>query len=128
MAAGGAHPFAGCLQPFAAYEIHLGRSRIVGEGASELFTIVAAGSEEVPRNEGATSASGRVWGTYLHGLFEADELRFAWLRRLGWSGHGRPFGREAAHRRWAAHVLRHVDIERIEGFVTGSCETAPVVS
>jgi adenosylcobyric acid synthase len=31
------------------------------------------------RPDGATSADGRVQGTYVHGLFASDEFRRAWL-------------------------------------------------
>ncbi len=34
----------------------------------------------------AISANGRVWGCYLHGLFQNTSLRRAWLHSLGWRG------------------------------------------
>jgi adenosylcobyric acid synthase len=35
------------------------------------------------RIDGATSADGRISGTYLHGFFSGDAQRAAWLDRLG---------------------------------------------
>jgi adenosylcobyric acid synthase len=35
------------------------------------------------RPDGATTADGRVMGTYLHGLFAADGFRRAYLATLG---------------------------------------------
>jgi adenosylcobyric acid synthase len=35
------------------------------------------------RDDGATSADGRVSGCYIHGLFADDAQRRFWLRRLG---------------------------------------------
>jgi adenosylcobyric acid synthase len=34
--------------------------------------------------DGAVSADGRIWGCYIHGLFENAPLRRAWLASLGW--------------------------------------------
>ncbi|TIT83408.1 MAG: cobyric acid synthase CobQ, partial [Mesorhizobium sp.] len=36
--------------------------------------------------DGATSADGKVIGTYLHGLFSADAFRAAYLESLGVKG------------------------------------------
>jgi adenosylcobyric acid synthase len=35
------------------------------------------------RDDGATSANGRIGGCYVHGLFADDAQRAAWMRRLG---------------------------------------------
>ena len=57
-----------------AYEIHVGET--VAEGApTPLFEIEG-------RGEGCVSADGRVWGTYLHGLFETGASR---RRVLDWA-------------------------------------------
>lgn len=45
----------------------------------------AGSSAEEVRNrhlEGCAAADGKVWGTYLHGLFDNDEFRRAWLDGL----------------------------------------------
>ena len=38
--------------------------------------------------DGAVSGDGRIWGTYLHGIFESVELRRSWLESLGWRASG----------------------------------------
>ncbi len=53
------------------YEIHLGRSE-GGDCARPLLDIDG-------RADGASSADGRVQGTYVHGLFTGDAFRKAWL-------------------------------------------------
>ena len=67
------------------YEIHTGDSQ-VREGTAPLGEIIERGGQTVRIPDGAVAADGRVWGSYLHGLFENDGFRHRWLRGLGWSG------------------------------------------
>ena len=57
------------------YEIHLGQTS--GPDRARPFAHI----DGTP--EGATSANGRISGTYLHGLFSADPFRRAFLAGLG---------------------------------------------
>jgi adenosylcobyric acid synthase len=57
------------------YEIHLGRSD-GPDTARPMLTLDG-------RPDGATSADGRVQGTYVHGLFTGDAFRKSWLAGLG---------------------------------------------
>ncbi len=34
--------------------------------------------------DGAISEDGKVWGCYIHGLFQNGHFRRAWLKSLGW--------------------------------------------
>ena len=56
------------------YEIHMGTTTL--EAGSPLLTITQRSGEPVAEEDGAVSDDGRVWGTYLHGLFDNDDLRF----------------------------------------------------
>ncbi|MGR3504874.1 MAG: cobyric acid synthase [Paracoccaceae bacterium] len=58
----------------AGYEIHIGRSE--GPDTARPFAHVDG------RAEGATSPDGRITGSYLHGLFAADDFRRAYLQGL----------------------------------------------
>ncbi|MEL7214824.1 MAG: cobyric acid synthase [Pseudomonadota bacterium] len=58
-----------------AYEIHVGRTE--GPARARPF------AESAGQPEGARDATGRVQGTYLHGLFSDDTFRAAWLKDLG---------------------------------------------
>ena len=69
---------------------------------------------------GAGDQSGRIWGSYLHGLFDNDALRHAWLRSLGWQDHGQIFDREQAYNRLAAHVRSHLDMDAVRQIIWGS--------
>ena len=48
------------------------------------LTFTQRDQETVSVADGAFAADGRILGCYLHGLFENDAFRHAWLERLGW--------------------------------------------
>ncbi len=111
----GVGPFASLQgSPIHGYEIHMGRSRPIDDTATSLCYIGLAGSGH---SDGAITAEGRIWGTYLHGLFDNDILRHAWLRSLGWQGHGQTFDREQAYNRLAGHVRAHLDMAALRQIV-----------
>lgn len=60
------------------YEIHMGET--TREGCPPAFRIRRSGSDTW-LEDGA--AAGSVWGTYIHGLFENDAFRAAFLEHLG---------------------------------------------
>lgn len=64
--------------PLEGYEIHLGRT--TGPDCRRPATII----NNAP--DGAVSADGKVFGTYLHGLFGADAFRARFLESLGVAG------------------------------------------
>ena len=99
---------AGSGAAFTGYEIHLGRT--AGPGVAVPFLHFADG-----RPDGATSPSGRVAGTYVHGLFGADSARAALLREIGAVPASRSHDAEveAALDGLAAHLERHIDVDRL---------------
>lgn len=66
--------------PLEGYEIHMGSTR----GDDGWLTITERNGERTQVPDGAISGDGRVWGSYLHGLFANRPLRRAWLKHLGW--------------------------------------------
>jgi adenosylcobyric acid synthase len=64
--------------PFAGYEIHVGDT-IYENGARPFADIERRGETEFIA-DGAVSESGRVLGTYVHGIFDNDEFRHAFIR------------------------------------------------
>ena len=54
------------------YEIHMGETAFVSEGVSPVHLNMGA-------EFGAMNTSGSVWGMYLHGIFDNDEFRKAFL-------------------------------------------------
>lgn len=89
--------------PFDGYEIHIGRSD--GPDLARPFAHVNG------RPEGATSADGRVTGSYLHGMFRDDAFRAAWLAGFGVSASGR-YGAtvETVLDALADHMEAHLDV------------------
>jgi adenosylcobyric acid synthase len=104
------------------YEIHMGITTRVpgGQPGRPLFRLAADGED--PREEGWISLDGRQWGTYLHGVFDNDRFRRAWLNVLraekGWPPLELTFRyekkREEAFERLAAHVRQHLDLKRLK--------------
>ena len=96
------------------YEMHMGRTT-GGEGGRVMLRL-ASGAD------GAVSADGRVMGCYLHGLFAADDFRHRFLARLGRktaSGVRYEAGFEATLDRLAAHLERHLDLDRLLAIARG---------
>jgi adenosylcobyric acid synthase len=88
----------------AGYEIHIGRSE--GPDTARPFAHVDG------RAEGAISPDGRITGSYLHGLFAADDFRRAFLQGLnikaGTQNHSALI--EATLDQLADHVEAHLDV------------------
>lgn len=93
------------------YEIHHGRTQTSCAGVVRMEN----GSED-----GAVSKDGRIWGTYLHGIFDDDTFRRWYIDKLRVERNLKPLGRvvapydlESAFDRLADIVRRSVDMDRI---------------
>ena len=89
------------------YEIHMGQTAVLDSGSCRMQECLTA------------SGDGRVWGSYVHGLFDSDGMRDALLAwacgampgvRTGFSY--RSF-KERQYDLLADTVEKHVDVERI---------------
>jgi adenosylcobyric acid synthase len=106
----------GCADVLAGYEIHMGET-LLGRAARPFATIVSRSGNKVEIQDGAVSLDGRVFGTYLHGIFDNAPFRNAFLNRLrrekglreqdGDRAAGDPFDL------LAEHLERHLDMERL---------------
>jgi adenosylcobyric acid synthase len=92
-------------QPIDAYEIHIGRTD--GPDRARPFAILDGAPE------GAISRDGRVYGSYLHGLFASDDFRSSFLRQLDIPITDQQYrGRvESALDALADHIEAHLDVE-----------------
>ena len=81
------------------YEIHMGQT----SSDAPLAEVVHREASPVSSPDGSCSADGRVWGSYLHGIFDNDAFRAAWLYSLGAVANPIPFvaRRAAAYDRLA---------------------------
>jgi adenosylcobyric acid synthase len=61
------------------YEIHLGTTEYL-DGAKPFASIVRESDGEQTHSDGCVSADGRIFGTYLHGIFDDDAFRHEFLR------------------------------------------------
>jgi adenosylcobyric acid synthase len=71
----------GCSEELTCYEIHMGETTL-GRYARPFATIFRRSGRKVKISDGAVSADGRVLGTYLHGIFDNDGFRTAFLNRI----------------------------------------------
>jgi adenosylcobyric acid synthase len=93
---------------FSGYEMHMGVTE--GHDRARPFARLADGSPE-----GATSADGRVVGTYVHGLFADDRQRAAWLARFD-AGPANIIYEDLIERTLdalAGHLAAHLDLDRL---------------
>jgi adenosylcobyric acid synthase len=97
------------------YEIHMGET-MLGPQVEPFARIVIRSGEEVEVQDGAVTRDGRVFGTYLHGVFQNALFRAALLNRLR-RGKGLPERAPAEaddpFDKLAAHLEAHLDMERL---------------
>jgi adenosylcobyric acid synthase len=99
----------------------MGRTK-TGSGVIPLFDVQKP-DHSMKWAEGASSDDGRVFGTYVHGLFDAPAFRRLFLNRLrarrGWD----PLEIQAERSLdqtlddWADFVAQHVDLPAIEAII-----------
>ncbi len=106
----------GCAGSVPAYEIHMGRTA-ARETILPAFKIIQRAGVKVSDSDGAVAQAGRVWGTYLHGIFADPGFRASWLDNLlSLKGLRRKNLRRQSkdpYDTWAAHLRRHLDMKRI---------------
>jgi len=62
------------------YEIHMGRTKLNTE--TSLFKIKKRSGKNCLVYDGAISKDGKVWGTYIHGIFDNDGFRIKFLSSI----------------------------------------------
>jgi adenosylcobyric acid synthase len=97
------------------YEIHMGQSF----SSAPISQVIKRENQKTNAADGACSADGKVWGTYLHGIFENDNLRNAWLESLGVSLSRIPFRQRqtAAYDRLADALEKALDIPLLDQII-----------
>jgi adenosylcobyric acid synthase len=108
---------------FDGYEIHVGET--LCETGSRAFAEIARQGIPGSAPDGAVSASGRVVGTYVHGLFDNDDFRHSFLAALRsavdlapaetWAQVGAE--RDARIDRLADHLRKSLDLDSIRSWI-----------
>lgn len=63
------------------YEIHHGQTRQLKK-YQPLFKVIERFGQVVDQHDGVISKDRRIWGTYIHGLFDADSFRRDFLNQI----------------------------------------------
>jgi adenosylcobyric acid synthase len=114
------------------YEIHLGVTEY-NSGAKPLFELTRTGDAHSVL-DGVASGDHRIIGTYLHGLFDDDRFRHAFVRAARAACHLNPpttyanvkAEREARFDRLAQHVRQAIDLNEIYGWLKINAKTQAV--
>jgi len=110
------------------YEIHMGLTEAVGEGRG-VFEITHSLNEPVQLQDGWATPDFSIWGSYIHGLFDEDGFRRAWLADLRRRQGLAPLAaadysfeqlQEEQFDRLAEVVRRCLDIEQVLKVIGGS--------
>ncbi len=113
---GGSAVAGDCDWELTGYEIHMGETT-VGAGARPFAAITSRSGEAVDVRDGAVSPDGRVFGTYLHGIFDNDGFRSAFLNRIrrekGLREQKKVVPLKDPFDMLATHMERHLDMERL---------------
>jgi adenosylcobyric acid synthase len=105
------------------YEIHMGRAE--SAPPSPLLRITERGGRSVSEFDGAEAAGGRVWGTYLHGVFDNPGFRRHFVDALraarGWPALKTltPIDADAEFDKLAAHVRASLDMDLLYQILRG---------
>jgi len=109
------------------YEIHLGVTSVRGPGEPAL-TLTSQNKAPAAVPDGWVCPTGRIMGTYVHGLFDADDFRQAFVAALfgtrGMATEESPLWSlqdflEAQFDRLAEALRRHLDLARLWEVIRG---------
>jgi len=94
------------------YEIHMGETRL--NSGQPWLEVTKRSGKTVSVADGASSPDGKVWGCYIHGIFENVSFRRAWLRSLGWqpSATGQ-ITLEDSFDQLADHLEKHLNMDML---------------
>jgi adenosylcobyric acid synthase len=106
--------------PVHGYEIHMGETER-GNDTRPAINILSRNSSEIASiSDGAISRDGKVWGTYIHGLFDDDAFRRHFIDSVRIRKGLRPIGGvtsrydvDAEYDKLAAVLREHLDMKKI---------------
>lgn len=105
-----------CRGELTGYEIHMGET-ILGPSVRPFARITSRSGTPVEVLDGAVSCDGRVFGTYLHGIFDNAAFRTSLLNRLrkakGLAERRPAQGGDDPFNQLAEHLEKHLETERL---------------
>ncbi|MCP3901734.1 MAG: cobyric acid synthase, partial [Desulfobacteraceae bacterium] len=102
------------------YEIHMGSTKI--NSGRSFFKIHSRNNKkaggQTENQDGCISDSGRIFGTYIHGLFDSKEIVLKWLKMLNIKCRNQEIisidsKKEINYRLLREHFERHIDFNMI---------------
>jgi adenosylcobyric acid synthase len=107
------------MPSFSGYEIHMGETQY--ESGAEPFADIVREGEQQTVPDGCIASSRRVWGTYIHGIFDDDFFRHRFVDSTREACGLAPASshvcataeRQARIDRWADHLRQSLDINLI---------------
>lgn len=108
---------------FQGYEIHMGET--FPDPGTQCFAEILRQGSAVTVADGAVDRSGRIFGTYIHGLFDQDPFRHSFLASMRTACGLAPAvslacvtaEREGRIDRWAAHLRQSLDLPSIRSWI-----------
>lgn len=97
------------------YEIHAGRTK--GNEEVTWLEITQRSGQSTAVKDGAISDDGKIWGCYLHGLFQNQVLRHAWLTSLGWVNNGNDWFKNNPFDELANHLEKSLNMQQLNDII-----------
>jgi adenosylcobyric acid synthase len=99
------------------YEIHMGST--THNSGEPWLRIILRGNECVSIADGAISPDGKIWGCYIHGIFNNTRFRHTWLESLGWKAiNNEPsISLDQAMNQLADELEKAIDIKRLDHII-----------
>lgn len=107
------------------YEIHMGTTRTIGD-VPPVLQITSRNAKTTDDIDGAQSETKRIWGTYLHGLFDEPSPRHVFLKQLcphladqvdSQNAQAIAEFRDTQYHLLAEHMQKHIDMDRVRQIV-----------
>lgn len=101
------------------YEIHHGVTERLGE--CKAFVYLKRVGSDIPWLDGAVSEDGRIWGCYVHGIFDSTSFRKSFLKDIGGDLYKDTSTedlstfhfRQSQYDLLADHFRKHMDVHRL---------------
>jgi len=104
------------------YEIHMGTTTL--QGGEPLVSVLERNSLPAGDKDGCRASSGKVMGTYMHGIFDTPAIVDSWLTEIGIAvcpskTAGGLDARLEAYGRLAEHTRIHLAMDKIDAMAKG---------